>query len=397
MQRREEEVVQGTAKRVVTRGTLVIQAVVAAVLLCAGLGTTIVAPLPAAAAPDPNSVYVESITYGGTGCPLGSVGTSIPDNRLSFTLIFDSFVASTGAGIPVTEARKTCQFSIALNAPDGWTWTVVAVDARGYVQLPSGVTATVSTRFEFAGHVATSQKAFTGPTNRDYLYRAKSLPLVLSAGECGGDGVLTVNQAIGITGPAGTSAQITSDSLDVSLSGGTGSPAGVQIAWYQCSPLCFDNTSGTTVTATKWLTEPGTLTGTSGDDVLVGSLGSDTIKGQNGDDVICGAPYDGPAGDPDDIEGGSGSDSITGTGHLDGGSSDDSIHASGAGTVADGGSGDDQIAGSGASTLLGGSGSDTVLNLDGTPKIDCGAAYDEVYANGATDVRRCEGTTNPPI
>ena len=40
--------------------------------------------------------------------------------------------------------------------------------------------------------------------------------------------------------------------------------------------------------------------------------------------------------------------------------------------------------------------SKSILNYSGTPKIDCGAAYDLVYAGPATDVRRCEGTSSLP-
>lgn len=185
-------------------------------------------------------------------------------------------------------------------------------------------------------------------------------------------------------------------------------------------PICISRQTFVTHTATKWLTTPGTLEGTPGDDVLVGSLGSDTIRGLGGNDVICGFPggLSAPGGEPDVIDGDGGDDDMVGRGVLDGGSGNDYVLAfrlgsrayggSGADTVradtgatADGGSGDDVVqngnpSNAGGVALKGGSGSDTVLNYDGNPTIDCGAAYDLVYANGATDVRRCEGTTTPP-
>jgi Ca2+-binding RTX toxin-like protein len=117
-------------------------------------------------------------------------------------------------------------------------------------------------------------------------------------------------------------------------------------------------------------------------------------------DVICTEPNGGVPGAPDAVDGGSGRDSIIGVGHLQGGSSDDIILVVGTGSVADGGSGNDLIEGENAggspSRLLGGSGGDTVLNFAGNPAIDCGSAYDLVAANGATDVRRCEGATRLP-
>lgn len=52
--------------------------------------------------------------------------------------------------------------------------------------------------------------------------------------------------------------------------------------------------------ATKSLNAPGTLNGTSGNDILFGSTGPDVINGKGGDDIICGN------GGPDKIDGGSG-------------------------------------------------------------------------------------------
>ncbi len=55
---------------------------------------------------------------------------------------------------------------------------------------------------------------------------------------------------------------------------------------------------------TKSLDSPGTLIGTSGDDVLFGSSGPDIIKGKGGNDIICGN------GGADKIDGGTGDDRI---------------------------------------------------------------------------------------
>ncbi len=65
------------------------------------------------------------------------------------------------------------------------------------------------------------------------------------------------------------------------------------------------------------------------------------------------------------------------------------------GSIVDGGSGGDDVGGINAAVLLGGSGNDLVYNDGGNPKIDCGSGTDQVSINGATDVRRCEGTNVP--
>jgi Domain of unknown function (DUF4360) len=44
----------------------------------------------------PGQVTINGITYGGTGCPQGTVSQFISDDKQTFTLIFDSYVAEIG-------------------------------------------------------------------------------------------------------------------------------------------------------------------------------------------------------------------------------------------------------------------------------------------------------------
>jgi len=46
-------------------------------------------------------------------------------------MLFDSFVASVGAGIPITESRKNCQINVKMHVPNGWQFSVMTVDYRG--------------------------------------------------------------------------------------------------------------------------------------------------------------------------------------------------------------------------------------------------------------------------
>lgn len=95
-------------------------------------------------------MYVQSITYDGSGCPQGSVGSSFANDRQSFTLIFDQFVASMGPGVTRDEARKHCELDVELKSPDGWKWAVVETTARGYVQLPADVGA--ESQLQYSSH-----------------------------------------------------------------------------------------------------------------------------------------------------------------------------------------------------------------------------------------------------
>lgn len=71
-----------------------------------------------------------SLSYGGTGCPQGSLKFAVPINSTRSMLllpqtypkvkltsdrvvtVFDGYAASIGKGVPITQARKNCQINI---------------------------------------------------------------------------------------------------------------------------------------------------------------------------------------------------------------------------------------------------------------------------------------------
>ncbi|KAI8892107.1 hypothetical protein BC833DRAFT_626155, partial [Globomyces pollinis-pini] len=74
-----------------------------ALLALASLASAAVVPVDGAA-PDQSQVFVQGITYGGTGCPQNTVSIAMAEDRKTFTLIFDQFVASSGAGTTALDA-----------------------------------------------------------------------------------------------------------------------------------------------------------------------------------------------------------------------------------------------------------------------------------------------------
>ena len=139
----------------------------------------------------------------------------------------------------------------------------------------------------------------------------------------------------------------------------------------------------------------GTIVGTSGDDVIVGSDGVDTINGGSGNDVICGE------GGNDVIDGGSGVDVLIGDNadlppflpsngtnndHLIGGSGADHLFGVGGNDVLEGGSGDDELIGFGGNdTISGGTGADTAFGGPLNDVIDGGSGDDTLWGNFGSD------------
>lgn len=139
----------------------------------AGLVLSMLAGSAFAADPHPEYVHVKKIAFAGTGCPAGSVAGNISSDAKAFTLLFDQFVAETGPGIPLAFARKNCALNVDLEFPNGWSYAILDVDYRGYVQLDAGATAEQKSSYYFQGDAKTATLTTTarGPLAKDYHIR----------------------------------------------------------------------------------------------------------------------------------------------------------------------------------------------------------------------------------
>jgi Ca2+-binding RTX toxin-like protein len=136
-------------------------------------------------------------------------------------------------------------------------------------------------------------------------------------------------------------------------------------------------------------TNPGSTTGTSGNDVIIGTSRDDVIDGRGGDDTICGLTgHDqvrGGAGD-DRVFGHNGNDDIGGGRGLDeviGGPGDDETR---------GGSDSDVLrAGQGNDLLLGRAGDDLLAGGTGDDVLRGGEGFDHCSGwSGSDPAHRCE-------
>jgi hypothetical protein len=121
------------------------------------------------------------------------------------------------------------------------------------------------------------------------------------------------------------------------------------------------------------------LSGGDGSDTIDGGAGNDTVTGGTGDDTIAGGlgndTVTGGTGD-DTIAGGLGNDTVTG------GIGDDTLDGGAGNDTANGETGDDTIAGDlGNDTVTGGTGDDTLDGGDGSDKAN-GDAGDDTIAGG---------------
>jgi hypothetical protein len=199
------------------------------------LGVTVGSPGGATATttavgPNPTQVYINSISYGGTGCPQNSVGSFISADRQTFTLIFDKMVASIGGGAAVTENRKNCQINMDLQYPSGFQYSILSTQFRGYAYLQSGISGTQQATYYFSGSTAQASTStnFKGPTDGDYAV-SDAIPFTSTIwSPCGAALPLNINTQVRLTGSGGVG-QLTQDSADGSVKFVVG------VQWQKCT------------------------------------------------------------------------------------------------------------------------------------------------------------------
>ena len=134
--------------------------------------------------------------YGGNGCPAGSASTVLsPDNK-SLSIIFDEFLVEAG-GANRTVERKSCNVAIPVHIPQGFSVSVVSVDYRGYVSLPTQASARMTAEYFLAGSQGPHfDKMFLGKTDTDYKFTNQLDINAVVWSACGADTILRVNAAM---------------------------------------------------------------------------------------------------------------------------------------------------------------------------------------------------------
>jgi len=171
---------------------------------------------PAGADPDPGTVRIEGIKYGGSGCPGGSAEAVISGDQTTMTMIFDKYIASIGPGVDLVDSRKNCQLNIDVRYPAGFQYSIFTADYRGFVALDAGVTGTQKSTYYFSGQTQqfSTQTTFKGPISKDYLEQDKAD--VVTWSPCGKEGMVNINSQVRLesTNPK-AKGLLTSDSIDV--------------------------------------------------------------------------------------------------------------------------------------------------------------------------------------
>lgn len=181
-------------------------------------------------APNPNEISIRGVVYGGSGCPGGSVANMLSPDGKAFTLLFDNYVAEAGPGVSLSAGRRNCQLAVNMKFPNGYSFSVIKVDYRGYALIDRGAKGTQQTSYYFAGQArnAVLRSTYVGPRDEDYqITDALGIESAVWS-PCGMARALIMNTEIRVTARGGSRALMTTDSINGELTHVYG------IRWRRC-------------------------------------------------------------------------------------------------------------------------------------------------------------------
>lgn len=136
--------------------------------------------------------------YGGTGCPAGTASVTLSPAQDALSILFDQFVTEAGSTTGKRVDRKSCNLSIPVQVPQGYSLSVIQTDYRGFNLIPAyGAYNRLDTEYFWAGiRGPRFSRVYSGPMNENYTQSNGILASALVWTPCGASVTLRVNSSI---------------------------------------------------------------------------------------------------------------------------------------------------------------------------------------------------------
>ncbi|GBG91285.1 hypothetical protein CBR_g52170 [Chara braunii] len=142
---------------------LLLTLVLLVILQLAGQGSAV--------SPPPGSVTIDSLTFGGSGCPYDGVDYVLSEDLKAMTMKFTKFIATTHKS--AAHRTRRCQISVNLSYPEGFAVGLGSVTFSGYAKLDRGVSGSIKAFYYFSGQAGTARitRKIQGPLDDNLEYR----------------------------------------------------------------------------------------------------------------------------------------------------------------------------------------------------------------------------------
>jgi hypothetical protein len=177
-----------------------------------------------AVVPPPGPVTIEVLTVAGSGCPAGSATVAMSGDNEAFTVTYSEFIVQAHG----SDTRKTCEITLRVHHPEGYTYGIAATDYRGFAHIGQGSRGIAKGHYHFPGlPTRHSSHTFPGPLSDNWQATDHPDPGGIAHGPCRERRPLTINAELRVVGKSATSL-MTMDSTDSSVS------ATFQLSWRKC-------------------------------------------------------------------------------------------------------------------------------------------------------------------
>lgn len=146
------------------------------------------AALPAEFSPNvvPSHVRVVGVSLLGSGCPAGSADVQIDATKSLMEITFSEYIIQTGPGTRASDWRKNCKLTLNMEFDEGFQFSTLATDMKGFAQIPSGARGQCTNVFDFTGVQGQASYAIRLDGPREGAFDLKADPDIVSWSPCGG-------------------------------------------------------------------------------------------------------------------------------------------------------------------------------------------------------------------
>ncbi|KAK5652817.1 hypothetical protein OQA88_9483 [Cercophora sp. LCS_1] len=134
----------------------------------------------------PSRVRIVGVSLLGSGCPAGTADVQIDASKSLLEVTFSEYIIQTGPGTRAADWRKNCKLTLNMEFDQGFQFSTLTTDMKGFAQIPQGARGRCTNTFDFTG--ATGQTGYAmdlvGPMEGPFDLKAE--PDIVSWSPCGG-------------------------------------------------------------------------------------------------------------------------------------------------------------------------------------------------------------------
>lgn len=171
--------------------------------------------------------------YGGTGCPGGTASVTLSPDETALSILFDAYLAEAGGVTGKSVDRKSCNISVPVQVPNGYSVAIFQVDYRGFNLIPAaGAYTRMDTEYFWAGARGPRfARVYSGPMTDNFTLSDGLVAQTMVWTPCGASVNLRVNSSVmAQTNRRQDQTMITVDSADLS------SGLVYHLQWRRCGP-----------------------------------------------------------------------------------------------------------------------------------------------------------------